>query len=146
MAARVAAVTAVAGTALGCALALSRSWLPAIFTTDPALAARIGGLVPLLTLQQPLVACTLLMEGLLVGAAQFRWLGATTLVTTSAGTAAVLALGRLRPDAGVNAVWWGITGAITSIKHAQEVMHCNYSGWGITVFVGEVWVLLNSGL
>ncbi|KAG5183211.1 mate-domain-containing protein [Tribonema minus] len=110
MAARVVALTVASGALLGAALAAARGALPAAFTRDPALAARIGALVPLLALQQPLVAATLLMEGLLVGAQQFRWLGATTLVTTSVGTAAVLAVGRLRPEAGVVGVWWGITG------------------------------------
>ncbi|CAM9220196.1 unnamed protein product [Phaeothamnion confervicola] len=86
------------------------SFLPSCFTRDPALLAKIQSLIPALVVQQPLVASTLVMEGLLVGAGEFRWLGVTTAVGTAASAAGILALGRSRNAWGVQGVWVGITG------------------------------------
>ena len=67
---RVTTVTLACSGFLGFAL-LCLGWVaPRCFTTDPAVLGKLSKLLPLLAFQQPLVAMTLVMEGLLVGAGQ----------------------------------------------------------------------------
>jgi Na+-driven multidrug efflux pump len=106
---RALSITVAGGTVLGCALMLLRTALPLWFTTDAALAAKISSLVPVLAAQQPLVVSTLVLEGLLVGAGQFKYLGFSTLISTGLATLWVLAVGAYRQHWGVLGVWTGIT-------------------------------------
>lgn len=67
---RVTTVTLACSGFLGFAL-LCLGWVaPRCFTTDPAVLGKLSKLLPLLAFQQPLVAMTLVLEGLLVGAGQ----------------------------------------------------------------------------
>ncbi|CAM9802411.1 unnamed protein product [Chrysoparadoxa australica] len=106
---RAASMTLVSSTVLGVNLLLLRRVIPRCFTSDAVLGATIQRLIPILAVQQPLVALTLVLEGLLVGAQQFKWLGATTLANTATATGVILYVGRAWPQTGVVGVWGGIT-------------------------------------
>ncbi|CAM9887320.1 unnamed protein product [Choristocarpus tenellus] len=101
---------------LGCSLGLgglllaSGGVVPKWFTSDPELLRRLGNLVPLLAVLQPLVALTLVTEGLLVGAGQFRWLATSTTVTSALSIWFMLWMGKHAPAWGVIGLWGGITG------------------------------------
>lgn len=69
---RVASVTLACSGVLGTTLLLLSGVIPRCFTSDPAVLERLGKLLPLLAVQQPLIAMTLVTEGLLVGAGQVR--------------------------------------------------------------------------
>ena len=72
MARRVIVLTLASSVTLGAILFVLCGAIPRAFTTDTAVLSRLGGLLPLLALQQPLVAVTLVVEGLLIGAGQVR--------------------------------------------------------------------------
>lgn len=109
VAVRVVSVTAGFSSLLGIILLLFCNALPALFTTDIALAARIRALLPWLAIQQPLVAITLVEEGVLVGAGEFQWLCGSALLSTAISTCAILGVGRYAPASGVIGVWGGLT-------------------------------------
>lgn len=69
---RVASLTLACSGFLGTTLLLLSGVIPRCFTSDPAVLKRLGKLLPLLAVQQPLIAMTLVTEGLLVGAGQVR--------------------------------------------------------------------------
>ncbi|CAN0120844.1 unnamed protein product, partial [Laminaria digitata] len=67
---RVTTLTLACSGFLGLAL-LSLGWVaPRCFTADPAVLGKLSKLLPLLAFQQPLIAMTLVTEGLLIGAGQ----------------------------------------------------------------------------
>lgn len=70
MARRVCAITLVCSGFLATVLLSFSGVIPRVFTSDPEVLRRLHRLLPLLALQQPLVAMTLVAEGLLVGAGQ----------------------------------------------------------------------------
>lgn len=69
---RVASITLACSGVLGTTLLLLSGVIPRCFTSDPAVLKRLSKLLPLLAVQQPLIAMTLVTEGLLVGAGQVR--------------------------------------------------------------------------
>ena len=70
---RVTTVTLACSGFLGFAL-LCLGWVaPRCFTTDPAVLGKLSRLLPLLAFQQPLIAMTVVTEGLLIGAGQVCW-------------------------------------------------------------------------
>ncbi|CBJ31784.1 conserved unknown protein [Ectocarpus siliculosus] len=78
MARRVLTLTLACSGFLATSLLCLSGVIPRCFTSDPEVLKRLHQLLPLLAVQQPLVALTLVAEGLLVGAGQFRWLATTT--------------------------------------------------------------------
>lgn len=72
MARRVCTLTLVSSGILATALLSLSGVIPRGFTSDPEVLRRLHRLLPLLAFQQPLIAMTLVAEGLLVGARQVR--------------------------------------------------------------------------
>lgn len=72
MARRVLVLTLGSSATLGMILFFLSRFIPRGFTSDPGVLQRLGKLLPLLAVQQPLVAVTFAAEGLLVGAGQVR--------------------------------------------------------------------------
>lgn len=70
MARRVTTLTLACSGVLAIVLLCFSRVIPRCFTSEPAVLQRLGVLLPLLAVQQPLVAMTLVTEGLLVGAGQ----------------------------------------------------------------------------
>lgn len=70
MARRVCVITLACSGFLATLLLSLSGVIPRVFTSDPEVLRRLYRLLPLLALQQPLVAMTLVAEGLLVGAGQ----------------------------------------------------------------------------
>ena len=67
---RVTTLTLACSGFLGAAL-FTLGWAaPRCFTSDPAVLGKLSKLLPLLSVQQPLIAMTLVTEGLLIGAGQ----------------------------------------------------------------------------
>ncbi|CAM9180106.1 unnamed protein product [Discosporangium mesarthrocarpum] len=101
---------------LGCSLGVAFLLLgtagvvPRWFTSDLHVLRRLGSLIPLLAAQQPLVAVTLVAEGLLVGAAEFRWLGTTTTMISALTAGFIVVVGRRWPGWDVMGIWGGIMG------------------------------------
>eukprot|EP00904_Undaria_pinnatifida_P001362 jgi/Undpi1/11226/HiC_scaffold_30.g13524.m1 len=106
---RVTTLTLACSGFLGAAL-FTLGWAaPRCFTSDPAVLGKLSKLLPLLSVQQPLIAMTLVTEGLLIGAGQFRWLAATTGTSSVLAAGFIVQVGRRVPHWDVLGIWGGIT-------------------------------------
>ncbi|CAM9971183.1 unnamed protein product [Ectocarpus sp. 12 AP-2014] len=109
MARRVLTLTLACSGFLATSLLCLSGVIPRGFTSDPEVLKRLHQLLPLLAFQQPLVALTLVAEGLLVGAGQFRWLATTTVGSSAVAAWFILMVGRRAPGWDVLGIWGGIT-------------------------------------
>jgi putative MATE family efflux protein len=99
------------GVALGVVLALvvvaCLPWLPAAFSSDPVVRDLITAALVVAALQQPLSAPVFVLDGVLIGAGDARWLAyAGTAMLLAFLPAAWLVLSR---DLGVVGLWWALT-------------------------------------
>lgn len=97
----------VVGIALGLLVLALVPWLPGLFTDDPAVAALLTAGLLLAAAQQPLASPVFVLDGVLMGAGDGRWLagaGAVMLVAFLPAAYAVLAL-----DLGVEGLWLALT-------------------------------------
>lgn len=99
------------GVGLGIVLALLvlavLPWLPRLFSADPVVQGLITAGLLVAALQQPLAAPVFVLDGVLIGAGDGRWLafaGAAMLVGFLPAAYVVLAL-----DLGVTGLWWALT-------------------------------------
>lgn len=63
---------------------LARPWLPALFTEDPAVRAAIAGALLVVAFGQPLSGFVFVVDGVLIGAGDGRWLAGAMVVTLAA--------------------------------------------------------------
>jgi putative MATE family efflux protein len=107
---RVLRLAVVAATGLGLVLALAAWPLAHVFTSDPAVVSRATVAFALLALAQPAAGVAMGLDGVLIGAADYRFLGAAAAISALAflplalATLAVPALGIAGVWAAVN-VW-----------------------------------------
>ena len=88
-------------------LALRPAYIP-IFTTDPEVRDLVWSLVVVVAASQPIGALLYVLDGILIGAGDTRYLAWTMLVALL--TFLPLAGAVLVTDAGVVALWWALTG------------------------------------
>lgn len=72
---RVIRLAVLTGLVVGVALAVTAPWLPLVFTTDPAVQSRATVALVLLAVLQPLGGIAFALDGVLIGAADYRFLG-----------------------------------------------------------------------
>ncbi len=77
---------------LGLALLLVRPWVGAWFTPDPAVQAAIAAGLVVVALGQPLSGFVFVVDGVLIGAGDGRWLARAMLATLAAYLPVVLAV------------------------------------------------------
>jgi putative MATE family efflux protein len=95
------------GAALGLLVLVCVPWLPSLFTHDPVVRGLIAASLVVAALQQPLAAPVFVLDGVLIGAGDGRWLAGAGLVMLAAFVpAAWLVLAR---DLGVVGLWWALT-------------------------------------
>lgn len=99
------------GVAMGVVLALlvlvCVPWLPSLFSSDPLVRSLIAASLVVAALQQPLSSPVFVLDGVLIGAGDGRWLAGAGLVMLLAFLpAAWLVLDR---DLGVVGLWWALT-------------------------------------
>ncbi|MCL4368501.1 MAG: MATE family efflux transporter, partial [Actinobacteria bacterium] len=95
------------GALLGGAYWLARDLLPRIFTNDQAVIAGVVLVLPFLAAFQPLNGYVFVLDGILIGASDARFLARGMLV--SAGVAIPVALLALRFDWGLRGIWTGLS-------------------------------------
>jgi putative MATE family efflux protein len=99
------------GVAMGVVLALlvlaSVPWLPALFTSDPVVRSLIAASLVVAALQQPLSSPVFVLDGVLIGAGDGRWLAGAGLVMLVAFLPAAWLV--LSYDLGVVGLWWALT-------------------------------------
>ena len=82
----------VAGIVLGLLVLLLRPWIGPIFSPDAAVQAAIAGSLVVVALGQPLSGFVFVVDGVLIGAGDGRWLARAMLVTLAAYLPVVLAV------------------------------------------------------
>lgn len=81
--------------------------LPGVFTTDPEVLAAVGTVWGLVALLQPIGAVAFVLDGVLMGAGDFRFLLWSTAAAALGGLVPVCLLA-LRYDWGLPGIWWGM--------------------------------------
>jgi len=91
------------GLALAGVFWLLRNVLPGWFSPDPNVNAVAVAILPFVALTQPLNSIVFVLDGLLIGAEQFRFLALAMIGATA------LTCGLLLMAASITAVWWALT-------------------------------------
>ena len=95
------------GAVLGLLVLVCVPWLPSLFTHDPVVRGLIAASLVVAAVQQPLAAPVFVLDGVLIGAGDGRWLaGAGVVMLAAFVPAAWLVLAR---DLGVVGLWWALT-------------------------------------
>ncbi len=84
------------GLGAGILLAAVHSWLPVIFTTDPQVRTAVAAGLLVIALGQPIVGYAYVLDGVLIGAGDARWLAGAQLVLFVAYLPIVLTVAALR--------------------------------------------------
>ena len=90
------------GMLLAAAFWLMRQDLPGWFTTDPAVAALVITLMPIIALSQPLNGLIFVLDGIMIGATDFTYMARAMVFV--AGVACLLLL----MAGSISAVWWAL--------------------------------------
>ena len=107
MTSRLVRLGVVVGAALGALLLVCVPWLPSLFSADPLVRSLIAASLVVAALQQPLASPVFVLDGVLIGAGDGRWLAGAGIVMLGAFLpAAWLVLSR---DLGVVGLWWALT-------------------------------------
>jgi putative MATE family efflux protein len=105
--ARLVRLGATMGAVLGLLVLLCVPWLPAVFSHDPVVRSLIAASLVVVAIMQPLASPVFVLDGVLIGAGDGRWLAGAGLVMLAAFVpAAYLVLAR---DLGVVGLWWALT-------------------------------------
>lgn len=119
----------VVGVGLGVALALSRTWLVPLFTTDPQVRKLAAQLLLIVALMQPLNAVVFVLDGILLGAGDAAYLAVAMVAALGAFTIAAVAV--VMFGGGLFAIW----GALCVLMVARLVgMGIRFlrGGWQVT--------------
>src|SRR5690606_5804695 len=120
-----------AGVMAGAAVALARPWLPHLFSDDPEVVALAGFLLLWVAGLQPVNAAAFVLDGVLIGAGDMRFLA-----WAMAGAAAVFvpaALAVLATGAGIGWLW-----------AALGLLMATRAGSLLARFAGDRWVVLGA--
>ena len=101
--ARMIVMTVYLGLAFAALMLMLESWLPRVFTSDPAVLDAARDLWPIFALMQPLNGAVFALDGILIGAGDVRYLMWSMLASMAAGVA--VALAALAYDWGIVGVW-----------------------------------------
>jgi putative MATE family efflux protein len=120
-----------AGAVLGAVVLAAAPWLPRAFTGDPATAAAISAALVVVAVAQPLAGWVFVLDGVLVGAGDGRYLAVASLVTLAAY--APLAWGvreaALGGTAGLVALWVAFAGAFMAARAATLGLRVRGEQW-----------------
>lgn len=118
-----------AGALLGLLVVVARPAYVPLFTTDPAVRSLLAGALVVVALQQPLAGLVFVLDGVLIGAGDARYLalaGVATMVAFVPAAVAVLTL-----DGGLDALWWAL-GWFLVARAAFLVRRARGEAWLVT--------------
>jgi putative MATE family efflux protein len=104
---RVERLALITGTALGVFLAATSTVLPLVFTSDPDVRSRATAALLMLAVLQPLGGVAFALDGVLIGAADYRFLGRVMALSLLAWLPMAL-LTLAHPELGIVGVWSAI--------------------------------------
>ena len=90
------------GMLLAAAFWLMRQHLPGWFTTDPAVAALVITLMPIIALSQPLNGLIFVLDGIMIGATDFTYMAKAMVFVAAVACLLLLMAGS------ISAVWWAL--------------------------------------
>ena len=90
------------GVLLAAVFWLMRHDLPGWFTTDPAVAALVITLMPIVALSQPLNGLVFVLDGIMIGATEFTYMAKAMVFAATVGCSLMLMAGS------ISAVWWAL--------------------------------------
>lgn len=108
---------------------VGRPWLPEVFTNDPAVASLAGFLLIWVAIMQPVNAIAFVLDGLLIGAGDMRFLARAMVV--AAVVAVPVAGSVLVFDLGIGWVWASITCLMVS-RVLTLGWRWRQGGWAVT--------------
>ena len=116
-----------AGCLLGAAFLAAQAALPRVFTTDGAVLAEVSTVWLLVALIQPVGGVVFVLDGVLMGAGDFRFLLWSTALAALGGLVP-LALAALALGTGLVGIWWGMA-AMMGIRLAATVWRLRTGRW-----------------
>ena len=116
-----------AGTVIGLAYLALQTPLPRVFTTDEAVLAEVASVWLLIALLQPVGGIVFVLDGVLMGAGDFRFLLWSTALASLGGLVPV-ALLALAFDAGLLGVWWGMA-TLMAVRLVTTVWRLRTGRW-----------------
>ncbi len=116
------------GAALGAVVVAAHRVLPALFTADPQVAAAIAGALVVVGLQQPLSGFVFVLDGVLIGAGDGRWLAGAAVVQLAVYLPVVLAV----RAGGVSSsgLWWGF-GVFMAVRGLALAWRARGESWAV---------------
>jgi putative MATE family efflux protein len=108
------------GVLLALALAALSPWLGSWFTTDAAVVAAFGSILPFLILMQPINGLVFVWDGIAIGAAAFPYLAGSTVAASATAITFLVA---------VSAYGWGLVGVWTAIAALMVVRATTLWWW-----------------
>jgi MATE family multidrug resistance protein len=119
------------GFAVGAAFLLAGDVLPRVFTTDPEVLAAVGAVWGMLALLQPIGGVVFVLDGILMGAADFRFLWWSTALASLGGLVPVCLLS-LRYGWGLPGIWIGMVVMMVA-RGVLSVWRLRSGAWAIVV-------------
>jgi putative MATE family efflux protein len=119
------------GILVGAVYLLSASVLPRVFTTDADVLAAVGAVWGLVALLQPIGGVVFVLDGILMGAADFRFLWWSTALASLGGLVPVCLLA-LRFDWGLPGIWVGMLVMMTG-RAVLSVWRLRSGAWAVVV-------------
>jgi Na+-driven multidrug efflux pump len=95
-----------AGVVTGLATAAARPWLIPLFTTDPTVRSALESVLLIAALFQPVAGIVFVLDGVLIGAGDARYLAVAGVGTMAAFMPCAVAV--LSFDLGLTGLWWAI--------------------------------------
>jgi putative MATE family efflux protein len=115
------------GVAIGAVYLALAGVLPQVFTTDPEVLAGVGSVWLLIAALQPVGGVVFVLDGILMGAGDFRFLFRSTALAALAGLAPV-AVAAVVFDLGLVGIWWGMV-ALMSVRLVTTVWRLRDGRW-----------------
>ena len=120
-----------AGLVLGVAVAASGWWLATLFTTDPEVRAAVAVVLVVVGVSLPLAGWVFVLDGVLIGAGDGRYLAGAGMLTLAAYVPVALAVRAWAPDgaAGLAWLWVAFAGVFMCARAATTSLRANGETW-----------------
>lgn len=115
------------GVLVGVGYLALESVLPRIFTSDPAVVSAVTGVWLVVAVLQPVGGVVFVLDGILMGAGDFRFLWWSTALASLGGLVPVCVLA-LRYDWGLGGIWAGMA-VLMVVRAVATVLRLRSGGW-----------------
>ena len=123
-----------AGAALGVAVAATGWWLAPLFTPDPEVRAAVAGSLVVMAVFLPMAGWVFVLDGVLIGAGDGRYLAATGVLTLAAYAPVALAVRAWAPDGAPGLAWlWAAFAGVFMLSRALTTgLRARTTTWMLT--------------